>query len=231
MNQALIEELQKDLDDWKSNPSTVNLKELKVFEERLSKLKARSKKYETRIGLSCDVPNNRCCYFCLKEKPGLHEHKVRQETYGGAILGGMMVNVHVYSYQVCGDCQKKLWVRGTLMLLCASLLGGVCGLILSLLLKINCPIIYPVVKGICVVCYLAAVLSLFNNHGQLRMNILWFFATLLFLLISLPLILHLRSLSATLCVCVLMALSFPTILFGLKRDINLFSKLYGRTVY
>ena len=187
--------------------------------------------HKERHGLCCDVPNNRCCYFCLKETTDLREHEVRQETDGGFILGGMAINVHVFSYRVCGACQKKLWARGIMMLLCASLLGGICGLMLSLLMKINCSSICYVVKGICGVCYLAAVLSLFNTHGQIRMNILWLLATVLFVMISLPLILYLRSLSVTLCICVLMVLSFPTILLGLQRDINLFSKLYGRAVY
>jgi hypothetical protein len=231
MDQALIEELEKDLARWKSDPSMANRKEVKITEENLSKLKAHSAKYDSRLGLRCDVPNNKCCYFCLKEKTCLHEHKVRQETYGGAILGGMMINVNFFSYQVCDACQKKLWARGILMLLCASLLGGVCGFLLSLLMKINYPNIHYVVKGVCVVCYLAAVLSLFNKHGQIRMHILWFFATVLFVMISFPLILHLRSLSITSCICVLMALSFPTILFGLQHELNLFSKLYGRAVY
>ena len=169
-------------------------KEEKRLRSAMNSLKKRLHHNE-RHGLCCDVPNNRCCYFCLKEKKGLHEHNVRQETYGGAILGGMMINVHVFSYQVCDDCQKKLW--GILMLLCASLLGGVCGFLLSLLMKINYPGIHYVVKGVCVVCYLAAVLSLFNKHGQLRLNILGFFATVLFVMISFPLILYLRSLSLT----------------------------------
>ena len=117
------------------------------------------------------------------------------------------------------------------MLFCASLIGALCGLILSLLMKINCNSISYVAKGICVVCYFAAILSLFNNHGQARMNILWIFATVLFLIVSCPLILHLRSLSITLSICALMALSFPTILLGLYKDINLFSKLHGRAVY
>lgn len=205
-------------------------KEKKRLRAAMNSLKKRLHHNE-RHGLCCDVPNNRCCYFCLKEKKGLHEHNVRQETYGGAILGGMMINVHVFSYQVCDDCQKKLWARGILMLLCASLLGGVCGFLLSLLMKINYPGIHYVVKGVCVVCYLAAVLSLFNAHGQIRMHILWFFATVLFVMVSLPLILHLRSLSVASCISVLMALSFPTILFGLQHELNLFSKLYGRAVY
>ena len=187
--------------------------------------------HKERHGLCCDVPNNRCCYFCLKETTDLREHKVRQETYGKAMLGGIAINVQNFSYRVCGDCQKKLLARGIMMLLCASLLGGVCGLMLSLLMKINCPSICYVVKGICGVCYLAAALSLFNKHGQIRMNIFWFFSTVLFVLISLPLILHLRSLSVTLCICFLMVLSFPTILVGLQKDINLFSKLHGRAVY
>lgn len=200
--------------------------------EIYSKLEALKKKHEeNRHGLCCDVPNNKCCYFCLKEKACLHEHKVRQETYGGAILGGMMINVHYYHYQVCDDCQKKLLARGLLMLLSASLLGGLCGLLLSLLIKIECPIIDYVVGGVCVLCYLVAVLSLFNTHGQLRMNILWLFATVVFVMISLPLILHLLSLSLTAGVCVSMALSFPTVLFGLQHALNLFSKLYGRAVY
>ena len=192
---------------------------------------AMNKLHKERYGLCCDVPNNRCCYFCLKEKTGLHEHKVRQETYGGAILGGMIVNVHTYSYQVCGDCQKKLWVRGTLMLLCASLLGGVAGLILSLLMKFNHSGVERCVISICVVCYLFALLSLFNRHGQVRMNILWLIATVLFLAISGPIILHLFSFSTTLGICSLMAFSFPTILLGLYQYINLFTKLYGRPVY
>ena len=218
--------------------------ELKRFQKQLAQFSA--ERHETQIsklqkslieqrkeelGLRCEVPNDKCCYFCLKDKPCLHEHKVRQETYGGAILGGMAINVHHFSYRVCDDCQKKLWARGIMMLLCAALLGGICGLMLSLLMKINCPSNCYVVKGICGVCYLAAILSLFNKHGQIRMNILWFLATVLFVMISLPLILHLRSLSVTLCICVLMALSFPTILLGLYKDINLFSTLYGRTVY
>ena len=184
------------------------------------------KLHKERSGLRCDVPNNRCCYFCLKEKTGLHEHKVRQEIYDGATLGGMIVDVHAYSYQVCGDCQKKLWVRGTLMLLCASFLGGVVGLILSLLMKFNHSGVERCVISICVICYLFALLSLFNKHGQVRMNILWLFATVLFLVVSGPLILHLFSLSTTLGICSLMALSFPTILLGLCQYINLFSKLY-----
>lgn len=221
-----------------------SIDELKRFQKKLAQYS--SERNETQIsrlqkslieqrdmemGLRCEVPNDKCCYFCLKDKPCLHEHKVRRETYGGAILGGMAINVHVFSYRVCGECQKKLWARGIMMLLCGSLLGGVCGLMLSLLMKINCPSICYVVKGICGVCYLAAVLSLFNKHGQIRMNILWFLATVLFVGISLPLVLHLRSLSVTLCICVLMALSFPTILVGLQKDINLFSKLYERVVY
>ena len=228
MDQKLIEELERDLAERKKLFPWMSTKE---EDAALVKLKALNNKHESRLGLRCDVPNNKCCYFCLKEKTYLHEHKVRQESYGGAILGGMMVNVHVFSYQVCDDCQKKLWARGFLMLLCASLLGGVCGFLLSLLMKINSPSIHYVVKGVCVVCYLAAVLSLFNKHGQLRLNILGFFATVLFVMISFPLILYLRSLSLTSCICVLMALSFPTILFGLQRELNLFSKLYGRAVY
>lgn len=228
MDQALIEEMERELAERKTLFPLLDTKE---EENDLLKLKALSEKHGTRIGLRCKVPNDKCCYFCLKDKPCLHKHEVRQESYGGVILGGTMVNVRVFSYQVCDDCQKKLWARGILMLFCASIIGGLCGLVLSLCMKINCPSISYVIKGICGVCYLAAVLSLFNKHRQIRMNILWFLATVLFVVISLPLVLHLRSLSVPLCICVLMALSFPTILLGLYKDINLFSTLYGRTVY
>ena len=204
-------------------------KEEKELRSGMNALKKRL--HKERYGLCCDVPNNRCCYFCLKEKTGLHEHKVRQETYGGAILGGMMVNVRVFSYRVCGDCQKKLWARGIMTLFCASFIGGLCGLMLSMLMRINYPSINYVVKGVCGVCYLAAILSLFNTHGQVRMNILWFFATVLFLMVSFPLVLYLHSISTTLSICALMTLSLPTILLGLYKDINLFSKLHGRAVY
>ena len=228
MDQALIDEMEKDLTERKNLFPWLDTNE---EEKNLSKLKALNEKHGTRIGLRYEVPKDKCCYFCLKDKPCLHEHKMRQESYGGAILGGTMVNVRVFSYQVCDDCQKKLWARGIIMLFCASLIGVLCGLILSLLMKINCHIISYVVKGICGVCYFAAILSLFNNHGQARMNILWIFATVLFLIVSCPLILHLRSLSITLSICALMALSFPTILLGLYKDINLFSKLHGRAIY
>ena len=228
MDQSLIDEMERDLAERKTLFPWLDTKE---EEKNLSKLKALNEKYGTRIGLRCKVPNDKCCYFCLKDNPCLHEHEVRQESYGGAILGGMMVNVQVFSYRICGDCQKKLLARGIVMLFCASIIGGLCGLILSLLMKINCPNISYVVKGICGVCYLVAILSLFNNHGQVRMNILWLFATVLFLVVSCPLILHLRSISITLSICALMAVSFPTILLGLYKDINLFSKLYGRAVY
>lgn len=70
-------------------------KEEKRLRSAMNSLKKRLHNKE-RHGLCCDVPNNRCCYFCLKEKTDLHEHKVRQETYGGAILGGMMINVHFF---------------------------------------------------------------------------------------------------------------------------------------
>jgi len=199
----------------------------KKFKADISKLRETFREeHEPRFGLKYDVPNGSCCYFCLKEKPCMHEHKVRMES---PVFGG--VKVYSFPYRVCSDCQRKLLSHGILTLLCASLVGVVVGVIFSLFMKLNHPGVDRVIIGICVVCYLVAILSLFNTHGQVRMNILWFFATVLFLVVSGPLILHLFSLSTTLGICSLMALSFPTILIGLYQYINLFSKLYERTVY
>ena len=98
----------------------------------------------------------------------MHEHKVRMES---PVFGG--VKVYSFPYRVCSDCQRKLLSHGILTLLCASLVGVVVGVIFSLFMKLNHPGVDRVIIGICVVCYLVAILSLFNTHGQVRMNILY----------------------------------------------------------
>lgn len=228
MDQALIDEWEKDLAERKSlYPWMSTGKE----EADLSKLKRLNENRKTGSGLRYDVPDDAHCYFCLKGKPCLHEHKVRMETYAGPALGGSLLNVHFFSYRVCDECQRKLWLRGILMLLCASLIGVVFGLSFSLLMKLDYFHINSIIKVVCVACYLIAILCLFHKHGQIRLNIFQFFAAVMFLFISGPLILNLYSLSKSLSMCFLMAVSLPTILFGLRKEINLFSKLHGRSVY
>ena len=180
-----------------------------------------------RFGLCCDVPNNKCCYFCLKEKPCLHEHKVRME----GTSDGIVYDVYFFPYRVCVDCQKKLLARGIKILSCALLLGAVVGMIFSLLLRINCPSINSGIKIICGVCYAAALVSLLHKQEGGRLNFFWLLASALFFVVSFPILLHLRSLSRTLCVCFVMTISFPTILFSFRKAINLFSKLHGRVLY
>ena len=65
MDQALIDEMEKDLTERKNLFPWLDTKE---EEKNLSKLKALNEKHGTRIGLRYEVPDDKCCYFCLKKK-------------------------------------------------------------------------------------------------------------------------------------------------------------------
>ena len=186
--------------------------------------------YNTPKGLRTHVPYGKC-FFCSKKKSRLIDFKIRTEDYDGAFLGGMTLKVYTFTYQVCLNCLLKLCLRGIAILLIASLIGGTIGLFFSYLIKLNIIQITTTIKYLCIGTYVIAVLSFFYTHMQIRTHILSFFAAVLFILSSCRIILYLYSFSLTLCICFIMALSIPTIIFGLRKKINLFTKLYNRSIY
>lgn len=228
----MIEELEQNLAYTKScMPSTANSESTGQMEKHLADLKAIADRNRELQVPRFRVPNARCCYFCLEEKPRLHDRKIRIETYDGAILGGVVLKLQTYSYRVCSGCQIKLLMRGAVILLCSALFGVGIGLLLAVLTGLDPKGVNVAVKFICCTFYLVAFFSCFHSYGRKRLNVLRFFVAGLFLLTSLPLILYLHSLTIAASICAVMALSLPMILFNFRKELNLFSRLHGRVVY